>query len=98
MNGCNQLLYYCNKILPLVYDNSLSYYENLCKIADILQKVITELSNLSNKVDDIDKHIIETVTKIVNEALQDGSIFLDTDYDEETKTLTFIFKKIESEV
>lgn len=94
MNGCNQLLYYCNKILPLVYDNSLSYYENLCKIADILQKVIIELSNLSDKVDDIDKHIIETVTKIVNEALQDGSIFLDTNYIEDTKTLEFIFKKV----
>lgn len=94
MNGCEQLLVYCHKILPLVYDDSLSYYENLCKIADILQKVINELSKIIDKVDNLDKHINEIVTRIVNEALQDGSIFLDTNYSEETKTLEFIFKKV----
>lgn len=93
-NGCDKLLYYCHKILPLVYDNSLSYYENLCKIADILQKTIQELSNLKDRVDNIDEHIIEIVTEIVNKALQDGSIFLDTNYNEHTKTLEFIFKKV----
>lgn len=95
MNGCEQLLIYCHKILPLVYDNSLSYYENLCRIADILQKVINELSKIIDKVDDLDKNIEEIVTKIVNEALHDGSIFLDTNYVEQTKTLEFIFKKVE---
>ena len=94
MNGCEQLLVYCHKVLPLIYDNSLSYYENLCKIANILQKVINELSNINDKVDNIDKNIEEIVTKIVNEALQDGSIFLDTNYVEQTKTLEFIFKKV----
>lgn len=95
MNGCEQLLVYCHKILPLVYDDSLSYYENLCKIADILQKVINELSKIIDKVDNLDKHINEIVTRIVNEALQDGSIFLDTNYSEENKTLEFIFRKVE---
>lgn len=95
MNGCEQLLIYCHKILPLVYDNSLSYYENLCRIADILQKVINELSKIIDKVDNLDEHINEIVTRIVNEALQDGSIFLDTNYSEENKTLEFIFKKVE---
>lgn len=95
MNGCGQLLVYCHKILPLVYDDSLSYYENLCRIADILQKVINELSKINDKVDNLDKHINEIVTRIVNEALQDGSIFLDTNYEEDTKTLEFIFKKVE---
>lgn len=94
MTGCEQLLIYCHKVLPLVYDESLSYYENLCKIADILQKIINELSKINDKVDNIDKNINEIVTNIVNEALQDGSIFLDTNYEELTKTLEFIFKKV----
>lgn len=93
MNSCNQLLHYCHKILPLVYDNSLSYYENLCKLADILQKTINELSKINDKVDNIDKNIVMLVTKILNEAIQNGSILLDTNYIEETKTLEFIFKK-----
>ena len=32
--------FWCQKVLPLVYDNSLSYYEFLCKIAKILQEVM----------------------------------------------------------
>ena len=97
MNHCEQLLYYCNKILPLVYDESLSYYENICKLADILNKTINEIKNISNELDSINENILEIVTNIVNEALQNGRIFLNTQYNPETKTLTFIFKQIESE-
>lgn len=32
--------YYCQKILPVIYDDSLSYYEFLCKIAEKLNEVI----------------------------------------------------------
>lgn len=32
--------YYCQKILPVLYDDSLSYYEFLCKIAEKLNEVI----------------------------------------------------------
>lgn len=31
---------WCHKVLPLVYDDSLSYYETLCKVVDYLNKVI----------------------------------------------------------
>ena len=29
--------YWCQKVLPLVYDDSLSYYELLCKVVDYLK-------------------------------------------------------------
>lgn len=32
--------FWCHKVLPLTYDNSLSYYEVLCKLAKDLQTVI----------------------------------------------------------
>lgn len=32
--------FWCNKILPLVYDNSLSYYEVLCKVKDAINALI----------------------------------------------------------
>ena len=97
MKNCNQLLYYCNKILPLVYDESLSYYENICKLADILYKTINELNKIADELDSLNENVLEIVTNIVNEALQNGQIFLNTQYDSESKTLTFVFKKIESE-
>ena len=34
-----------HKIIPLVYDDSLSYYEFLCKVMQKLNEVITSLDN-----------------------------------------------------
>ena len=31
-----KLKFWCQSVLPLVYDNSLSYYEVLCKVVEIL--------------------------------------------------------------
>lgn len=33
------LPFYCQKVLPLIYDNSLSYYEVLCKLADYMKEL-----------------------------------------------------------
>lgn len=32
--------FWCQKVLPLVYDNSLSYYEVLCKVTKLLNDLI----------------------------------------------------------
>lgn len=32
--------FWCQKVLPLVYDNSLSYYEVLCKVVDYINHLI----------------------------------------------------------
>ena len=32
----NNFKFYCQKVLPLVYDESLSYYEVLCKLTDYM--------------------------------------------------------------
>ena len=34
----------CFKVMPLVYDESLSYYEVLCKLTEKLNDVINQLS------------------------------------------------------
>lgn len=38
--------YWCQKILPLVYDDSLSYYELLCKVVDYLNKTMEDVTNM----------------------------------------------------
>lgn len=38
--------YWCQKVLPLVYDDSLSYYELLCKVVDYLNKTIEDVGVL----------------------------------------------------
>lgn len=39
--------FWCFKVLPLVYDDSLSYYEVLCKVVAKLNEMISELNELS---------------------------------------------------
>ena len=58
--------YYCQKILPVVYDDSLSYYEFLCKIAEKLNEVIDNygifdgtLIRFQNQIDELKKEFEE---------------------------------------
>ena len=39
--------YWCQKVLPLVYDDSLSYYELLCKVVDYLNKTMEDVDNFN---------------------------------------------------
>ena len=38
--------YWCQKVLPLVYDDSLSDYELLCKVVDYLNNTMEDVTNL----------------------------------------------------
>lgn len=55
----DKLKYWCNKILPLVYDDSLSYYEVLCKTSAKLNEVIESTNGIlyawNTYKNDIDK-------------------------------------------
>lgn len=49
--GQGAFRFWCQKVLPLVYDDSLSYYELLCKVVDYLNKVIQDVSATETNVD-----------------------------------------------
>lgn len=76
-----KLKYWCHKILPLAYDDSLSYYEVLAKVG----AKINELVDWANG--GIEQYIQEAI----------GDIFVDTTYDEPTETLKFSFNDLEGE-
>lgn len=42
--------FWCQKVIPLVYDNSLSYYEVLCKVVDYLNRVIDNQNNIIDMI------------------------------------------------
>lgn len=60
---------WCQKILPLVYDNSLSYYEVLCKLTDTLNTLIENNNNIPQFIIDIIRDFLssEEIEKIFNE-------------------------------
>lgn len=51
-NTVSALKYWCYKILPLVYDDSLSYYEVLCKVTKKLNEVIDNTNNIPEIIAD----------------------------------------------
>lgn len=48
--------FWCQKVLPVVYDDSLSYYELLCKVVKYINDLI-----------DSDKEIIQDITQLKKE-------------------------------
>lgn len=72
------LCYYCQKVLPLVYDDSLSYYELLCKVINAVNELIKENAEiikwLNNTQEYIKTELKQDVNEILTEWLNDGTI------------------------
>ena len=68
----DKLRYYAYKILPLVYDESLSYYE-------VLNKVVYKVNEVIEYVDNV---LVNRIRELVS------SLVVDASYDESTETLT----------
>ena len=67
----------CQKVLPLTYDNSLSYYEQLCKTTHKINEVIQLING------DITQSLKEYIDEHFNELMIKAS------YDASTKTIYF---------
>ena len=52
--------FWCQKVLPLVYDESLSYYEILCKVVDYINKLIEQDKVFGAELDELQSDM-ETV-------------------------------------
>lgn len=55
-NVIQPMKFRCQKILPLVYDDSLSYYETLCKISAKLNEVIDAINELNEAQTEVDSN------------------------------------------
>lgn len=61
MNGTNSMdikplhhfRFWCQKVLPLVYDDSLSYYEVLCKVVNYINNLIATNNQIIEYVDEL---------------------------------------------
>ena len=50
-NAVAPLRFWCQKVLPLVYDDSLSYYELLCKVVDYINNLIETDNDIISDMD-----------------------------------------------
>lgn len=45
--------FWCQKVLPLVYDDSLSYYEILCKVVNYINNIIDNEKEITEEVENL---------------------------------------------
>lgn len=79
---------WCYKVLPLVYDESLSYYEILCKVVKYINNLIDQDKIIGNELNDLKKEL-DAVNKWIDD--------FDTSYIEKIVTQylsTMIFVEI----
>ena len=69
----NNFIFWCQKVLPLVYDDSLSYYEILCKIVDYINNIIENDKYLAEKLSEHDTSIneLKRITDNIEKELDD---------------------------
>lgn len=70
MDAVSRLRYWCQTVLPAVYDDSLSYYELLCKVSSKLNELITK-DNEIGEVLGVTVEQVEAMQKILEE-IRDG--------------------------
>ena len=60
---------WCYKILPLVYEESLSYYETLCKVVKKLNEIIEDVNQIPLYIDEVidEKLSEEEIKRILRE-------------------------------
>lgn len=58
--------FWCQKILPLVYDDSLSYYELLCKVVDYINDLINNDKAINSELTQVQKDL-----EIINKWIED---------------------------
>ena len=52
-NKLQPFKFYCQKVIPLVFDDSLSYYETLCKFVECLNKVIEQTNIQTENIEEL---------------------------------------------
>ena len=64
--GQTPFRFWCQTVLPLVYEESLSYYELLCKVVNYLNNLLKDLNGVADNVLELNKGYEQLVNYINN--------------------------------
>lgn len=93
MSDLKHFRFWCQKVLPLVYDDSLSYYEVLCKVVKYLNEMLQamtgfvdeaeaireEIRQIQEWIDNFDYSKIEQVIEEIIKTSLASTIFVELD-------------------
>lgn len=54
-----KLRFWTQNALPLVYSNSLSYYEEVCKLMAYINKIMDDIKNIADTLEEMQEEIDE---------------------------------------
>jgi len=89
--------FWCQKVLPLVYDDSLSYYELLCKVIEYLNNTMNDVRIMGGNIDALK----EAYTNFQNYIFSEFDTFTsesETKYNEFTTNITNEFNNLQNYV
>lgn len=71
--------FWCQKVLPLVYDDSLSYYELLCKVVSYINSLTADVKDLAEMVDRYEQYfnnldVQEEINNKLDEMAESGAL------------------------
>ena len=109
MSYVEEFKFYCQKVIPLVYDDALSYYETLCKVSQKLNEVINTVNTFGsdfttytdNKVAQLDVKLtgkMSTLQTSVNEQLNAMQASVDTSLQNVTTQLNSTKSYVDSSI
>ena len=92
--------FWCQRALPLVYDDSLSYYEVLCKIVDQMNGFLTDLQTATGSIEEFAEQFVTNQTFLNNMAAQLGQDVdtLETYINERMEDFTTAYEQLQSYV
>lgn len=93
----NAYLYFCSHVLPLVYDESLSYYEVLCKLAEQM-RFLWESQNEVIKITEAAKEIVDVLFPELKEEINEKLAEYEEAYQQYTDKWDEALKKAEDDI
>lgn len=72
MDDLKPISFWCQKVLPLVYEDSLSYYEFLCKVCDKVNEIISAQNKTNNELSNLSANLKSIINDILKEWLNNG--------------------------
>jgi cell division septum initiation protein DivIVA len=96
MTEVKQFRFYCQKVLPLVYDESLSYYEVLGKLIHKVNEITEQVNVMEDNIDFLNDEVI--VLKRRMTSLENDMVQLRADFEQFRTEMNERFANLEREL
>ena len=90
------LRFWCQKVLPAVYDQSLSYYEALCKMGAFLNKMLEELEKMQDNIDALHEAFVN-LQNWVNQEIERFETDMENRFNEFKQEIYDLFEQYKEE-